>query len=83
MLQVAKVARDKWRQVGLSLGFKMEEMDEYEERESKSLQWRLFRLLVDWKKKAELPIVGALVSACERADVGGEVKRVLKFGEEN
>ena len=77
MLQVAEVARSKWRDVGLALGLEMEEMDEYEEREPKNLKWRLSRLLSDWKKKVDNPTVGALVLACTNADVGGEVKRVL------
>ena len=75
VLQVADVARDKWWQIGLSLGFKRAEMAEYEE--TKSLHYRLFCLLVDWKRKAEYPTVENIVLACEKADVGGEVKRAL------
>ena len=78
MLQVAKVARSKWEEVGLALGFKMEELEEYEEQEPKKLRRRLFRLLVDWKKKEENPTVEAIVLACTEADVGGEVKRALQ-----
>ena len=77
VLQVAKVAKHRWRQVGWSLGLKLADLDEYEEREPESLEWRLYRLLVDWKEKAGHPTVGALISGCEKADVGGEVKRKL------
>ena len=77
MLQVAKVGRDKWQEIGIALGFKMEELTDYEEKKPKSLQRRLFCLLVDWKKSQDHPTAEALISACTRAGVGGEVKRVL------
>ena len=77
MLQVADVARDKWWQVGLSLGFKRVELVEYEE--TKSLHYRLFCLLLDWKRKTELPTVENIVLACQEAGVGGEVKRALQL----
>ena len=77
MLQVAEVARDKWVEIGLYLGFKVEEIDEYEEREPKSLYRRLLRLLVDWKRIIECPKVGDLVAACIKAGIGGRVKRAL------
>ena len=79
VLQVAKMARDKWMEIGRYLGFKMEELTDYEEKEPKSMQKRLLRLLVDWRKKEKDPSVGALISACEKADVGGEAERVI-FG---
>ena len=56
----------------------MEELDDYEEREPKNWKRRLLRLLVDWKKKEESSAVGALISACSDADVGGAVKRVIQ-----
>ena len=77
VLQVADVARDKWWQIGLSLGLKMVELVEYEE--TKSLHYRLFCLLVDWKRKSEYPTVENIVLACQKAGVGGEVKRALQL----
>ena len=77
-MQVASVSRDKWLEVGLYLEFNMEELNEYEEREPKSLKRRLLRLLVDWQKNKQHPTVGALVAACEKAGVGGKVKWVLQ-----
>ena len=73
------MARDKWVEIGRYIGFKMEELNDYEEKEPKSMQKCLLRLLVDWKKKDKHPSVRALISACEKADVGGEAERVL-FG---
>ena len=78
ILQVAKVARAKWFEVGLALGLEMEELDDYEEKEPRSLYRRLLRLLVDWKKKQEYPAVGDLVSACQEAGIGGAVKGALE-----
>jgi polyphosphate kinase 2 (PPK2 family) len=77
LLQVADVAREKWIEVGIALQFRMEELTDYKERESKFLQRRLLRMLEDWKKKDEHPTVEALVEACTTAGVGGAVKRVL------
>ena len=53
VLQVAKVAREKWLEVGLALGFEMEELDEFKEREQKRFHSRLLRLLVNWNKKVD------------------------------
>ena len=78
VLQVADIAKNKWRQVGQSLGFKMADLDEYEDREPKSLHYRLFRLLVDWKRKVDNPTVKDIVLACKKADVGGDVIRALQ-----
>ena len=77
MLQVAEVGRAKWLEIGLALGFSMEELDEYEEREPKRLDRRPLCLLVDWEKRMEDPTVGAVVSACNHAGIGGAVKREL------
>jgi hypothetical protein len=76
-MQVADMAREKWMEVGIALQFRMEELTDYEEREPKSLQLRLFRILEDWKKREERPTVDALVAACTTAGVGGVVKRML------
>ena len=76
-LQVAKVARTKWLEVGLALGFQMEELDEYEVKEP-GLHRRLLRLLVDWKRKETYPTVQALVTACKEAGVGSAVERELR-----
>ena len=81
MLQVARIAKDKWREIGHHLGFKMVDLDEYEERETKRLHCRLFRLLVDWKRKVEDPTVGDILLACQKSGVGGEVKRALQAPE--
>ena len=62
----------------MHLGFKSEELKEYEEN-SKKLRWRLFNLLADWKKKVKHPIVETLISAFEKAGVGGEARRVLNL----
>ena len=78
LLQVSKAVGSKWIEVGLSLGFKMEELYEYEERCPKSLHQRLMRLLVDWKKNQENPTVGNLILACKKAGVQGDVKRALE-----
>ena len=67
----------------MSLGFKMEELDQYEEREPKNLHRRLFRLLVDWKRRQDHPTVGAIVSACTSAGIGGAVKRALEDAKKN
>ena len=76
--QVSKVAGDKWMEVGLSLGFKLVELYEYEERYPKSLQRRLLRLLGDWRKEQDNPAVEDVVLACQNAGVGGDVKRALE-----
>ena len=82
MLQVAEVAKIKWREVGRSLGFKWRDLEECEETGSKNLQWRLFGLLVRWKGNNEQPTARALVSAFQQAGVGGdlikEVQTVLR-----
>ena len=78
VLQVAKVAGSKWLQIGVHLGFKTHELDEFEEREPKSLHSRFFRLLVAWKNKVELPTVGTLVLACEEAGIGGAARRAIQ-----
>ena len=79
MLQVAKVAGSKWLEVGVSLGFITEELNQYEEQEPKNLRRRLFCLLVDWKKEQKYPTVFKdIVFACHKAGVGGDVKRALE-----
>ena len=83
ILQVAKFARDKWEQIGRYLGFKMVELKEYKLKQPDNLYLRLLCLLEDWKEKEDRPRVGALISACEKADIGGKAKRVLKFGKED
>ena len=70
-------AGSKWLAVGVFLGFKVGELDGYEEREPKYLHRRLFRLLADWEKRQDHATVGALLSACQQAGIGGEVKREL------
>ena len=77
VLQVAKVARDKWLDVGRALGFKMEELEDYREKEPRSLHHRLLYLLGDWKRKEENPSIETLVRACTEAGIGGDVKREL------
>jgi CRISPR/Cas system CSM-associated protein Csm2 small subunit len=77
LYDVAKEAREKWLEIGIALHFGMVELAGYEEREPKSLQRRLLRMLKDWMEKEECPTVGALVEACSTAGVGGAVKRVL------
>ena len=52
VLQVVKFARDKWLGIGHYLGFKVEELDDYE-KEPKSMHQCLFHLLVDWKKTVQ------------------------------
>jgi hypothetical protein len=64
-------------EIGRALGFQMEELADFEEREPKSLKRRLLRLLDDWKKREEHPTIDALVTACTTAGVGGAVKREL------
>ena len=83
MLQVAKFARDKWERMGRYLGFKNVELKEYKLKQPEDLYLRLLCLLEDWKEKQDRPTVGALISACEKADIGGRAKRVLKFGKED
>ena len=77
VLQVSVAAGSKWLEIGVFLGFKTEELDGYEEREPKCLHHRLFWLLADWKKREVHATVGALLLACQKAGVGGEVKREL------
>ena len=79
MLQVAEVAKMKWREVGRSLGFMLRDLDECEETGSKSLQWRLFGLLVKWKGNSEQPTARALVSAFEQAGVGGDIIKEVQY----
>ena len=67
----------------MSLGFKMEELDQYEEREPKNLHRHLFRLLVDWQRREYHRTVGAIVSACTSAGIGGEVKGALHDAKKN
>jgi hypothetical protein len=73
---VADVARDKWWQIGVPLGLTRAELSEYEE--TKSLHYRLFCLLSDWKKKVEHPTVDKIIVACQEAGVGGEVRQFLQ-----
>ena len=79
MLQVAKIARLKWLEVGRSFGFTVEELDEYKEKEPLFLQHRLLHVLLAWKKKVH-PTVEAFVSACKVAGIGGLLKRGLQVG---
>ena len=72
MWQVAKVARDKWQEVGVALKFQMVELDDYEQREPK-LERRLLRILRDWKARKDYPTIDALVTACV-------VKEVMSSG---
>ena len=60
------------------LGLHAEELNEYEEREPKSLRRRLLRLLVDWERSEQRATVGGLVSACVAAGIGDAVKRELR-----
>ena len=83
MFQVAQAVRLKWRQVGRCLGFEMADLAEYKEKEPESLHERLLLLLEDWKNREQQPTVGALISACTKAKVGGKAKRVLKVVEEH
>ena len=80
VLQVATFARDKWEHIGWHLGFEVAELKEYKEK-SDSLYLRLLYLLEDWKKKQGRPIVGAIISACEKAGIGGEARRKLNIME--
>ena len=82
MLQVARAVRLNWQQIGLYLGFEMADLAEYELKEPKNLHERLLLLLEDWKNREEQPTVGALISACTKAKVGGKAKRVLNVVEE-
>jgi hypothetical protein len=80
LTMVADIARDRWWQIGLSLGLTRAELSEYEE--TKSLHYRLFCILADWKRKVEDPTVEDIIVACEKAGVGGEVRRILQMGRE-
>ena len=55
----------------------MEELEDYQEKEPRSLRRRLLYLLGDWKKKEENATIEALVRACTEAGIGGDVKREL------
>lgn len=78
---VAKIAKANWQEIGLHLGFESADMDEYEAREPRSLHYRLFHLLVDWKRRVDNPTVGDVILACQKAGTGGEVKRALQDAE--
>ena len=77
-LQVAGVARVQWKEIALYLGFKVGEIDDYALKEPDSLKMRLVRVLNDWKCREFPATIGALLAACEKAQVGGAVKRALQ-----
>ena len=58
----------------------MAELEEYRVK-SDRLYLRLLYLLEDWKKKQGRPVVGAIISACEKAGIGGEARRKLNIME--
>jgi hypothetical protein len=73
LLAIAKVAGNKY----FDLKFEMVKVHEYEERYPKSLQDRLFNILIDWKQDQMYPAVEYVVSACNKAGVRGGVRRAL------
>jgi hypothetical protein len=74
---VAEVARSKWREIGLLLGFSNKELQEYEQKRQ-SCFIRLLQLLECWRQRERHPTVGAIIDACERAGVGGMVERAVR-----
>jgi hypothetical protein len=77
LLAIAKVAGNKYLEIGVHLKFEMVKLHEYEERYMKSLQDRLFKILIDWKQNQMYPAVEYVVSACNKAGVRGGVRRAL------
>ena len=84
LLQLARVARDEWQPIDVHFGFKSEELKEDEEN-SKELQWCLFSLLVDWKKKENTQYLRLLSQLLKRQmlEVGKKsakfVKKISEF----
>jgi hypothetical protein len=74
--EVARVARDKWRQIATHLGSRYSELQEYENLH-KTLYDRLYAVLSDWTMKVEHPKARVLLEACRKADVGGSVGKIL------
>jgi hypothetical protein len=73
---VSQAAGSKWQEIGVHLGLKTEQLRSYGTSEPNDFR-RLISLLEDWVQRVDRPTVGALVLACERAQVGGVVKRSL------
>lgn len=73
---VGDIGREKWHEIGGSLGFSVPQLSEY--RRYESLESRLSRLIYDWTCKHETPVtVGQLVDVCYEVGIGGEVQRRL------
>ena len=65
---------DVWRPIGTYLGFERAALAGYEENKPSD---RLYNILSDWKRKVDHPTVRVLSEACEKAGVGGEVRKIL------
>jgi hypothetical protein len=78
---IANNLGDKWKEIGLQLGWKYGELEDFEQSE-RHLNLRLLAVLDKWKRSGERK-VGELVAACVRANVGGDAKRLLKYKDKN
>ena len=47
-------------------------------REPDSYYLRLLRILVDWQNRVDHATVGALISACRKAEVGPAAEKALR-----
>ena len=73
---VAKVGRDKWREIGRELEFTDDELMEYERVEE--LQEKLRRILYDWTRKNATATTEQLLDVCEKVSIGGIVRRQIR-----
>ena len=75
---VVDVGRHKWWELGRSLGITIPALCEYEEKRA-SLERRAVEVIHDWQRdKGDLATVGCLLEACDKAKVGGDVRKQVR-----
>jgi hypothetical protein len=78
LFQIADIARNQWKEVGIYLGFKRHELSGYENKFRDDWDKRLMDVLFDWKDREDNPTIGKVVKACENARKGPAVRRALQ-----
>ena len=74
--KVAKHVGKHWHQIGIYLGVSDDVLTECDQ-PLYTLKQKLHKVLSAWTDKKKQATVGQLLSACDKADVGGAVRKSL------
>ena len=76
--KVAEVGLERWREIAVYLGVSHEVITECDHATSLHLKDKLRRVLFAWRNENRHSTVEQLLSACDKAKVGGIVSRALE-----